>query len=538
MAGGGEMSEYDFIIVGAGSAGCVLADKLSRSGKFSVAIVEAGGSDARFYIKLPIGYGRTYFDGRVNWKFNAQPDPGLNNRIAYWPRGKVLGGSSSINALVYCRGLDHDFEDWALPGWSAAEVRQAYDEIETRIAPDGGTSGTGPLFVSDVSDRAHPIKRHYLAAGREIGLAETDDFNGLNPEGIGLYNITTRRGMRWSAASAFLRPALRRPNVTLIKNETVQSLTFNGNRATGIQLANGRILTARREVILSGGTIGSVQILQRSGIGSGALLQSLGIETRIDNPNVGGNLQDHLGINYYYKSAEPTLNNRLAPWWGKLLCGMQYVLTRRGPLSLSVNQCGGFVRAMPGQGRADTQLYFNPATYTTAPAGKRPIINPDPFAGFLISYQPCRPTSRGRVDISGPAPDAAPAINPNSLSTEQDIAEVLAGARLVQRMMDAKPLANLAIAPVGPVPSAMDDAAVLDDFRTRGGTVFHPVATCRMAATAETGVTDARLRVFGATGLRVVDASAMPNLTSGNTNAPTIMLAWRAADMILADQES
>jgi choline dehydrogenase len=532
------MQEFDFIIVGAGSAGCVLADRLSRSGQFSVAVVEAGGSDARFYIKLPIGYGRTYFDESINWKFTAQPDPGMNNRAAYWPRGKVLGGSSSINALVYCRGLPHDFEDWALPGWSWEEVKRAYHELETRVAPDGTTLGTGPLFVSDVSDRAHPIKRNYLDAGRAIGLAETDDFNGANPEGIGIYQITTRRGMRWSAASAFLRPALKRPNVTLIKNELVQHLTFEGTRATGIQLASGKTLTAKREVILSAGSIGSVQILQRSGIGPSALLQSLGIQTRIDNPNVGGNLQDHLGINYYYKSRVPTLNNRLAPWWGKLLCGIQYVLTRRGPLSLSVNQCGGFVRSMPGAGRADTQLYFNPATYTTAPEGSRPIINPDPFAGFLISFQPSRPTSRGRVDITSPAIDAAPAINPNSLSTEQDIAEVIAGARLVQKMMEAKPLADIAIAPHGPTPAAMDDEALIADFRTRGGTVFHPVSTCRMAASAETGVTDARARVFGAEGLRVVDASAMPNLTSGNTNAPTIMLAWRASDLILQDNEA
>lgn len=532
------MNEFDFIIIGAGSAGCVLADRLSRDGRFSVAIIEAGGTDRRFYIKLPIGYGRTYFDARVNWKFQAQPDPGLNNRAAYWPRGKVLGGSSSINALVYCRGLPHDFDDWVAAGadgWGWENVRAAYEQIETRIAADGTQSGSGPLFVSNVSDRAHPIKRHYLAAGCELGMAQTDDFNGPTPEGIGLYDITIRNGMRWSAADAFLRPALRRQNVTLLKKQQVHSLTFTENRATGVLLANGQTLTAQREVIVSAGAIGSVQVLQRSGIGPGAVLQAAGVPTRIDNANVGGNLQDHLGINYYYRAGEPTLNNRLAPWWGKLACGIQYMLTRRGPLSLSVNQCGGFVRAMPGLGRADTQLYFNPATYTTAPEGSRPIINPDPFAGFLISFQPSRPTSRGRVDICAAHIDAAPQINPNSLSTDQDRAEVIAGARLVRSMMQTNALRALATAPVGPTPAAMDDAALLNDFRARGGTVFHPVSTCRMAASAESGVVDSRLRVFKAQALRVVDASAMPNLSSGNTNAPTIMLAWRAADMILAD---
>ncbi|MEX0971003.1 MAG: GMC family oxidoreductase N-terminal domain-containing protein [Paracoccaceae bacterium] len=530
------MAEFDFIIIGAGSAGCVLADRLSRSGQYSVAIIEAGGADSHPYIKLPIGYGRTFYNPKINWKFTAQPDPGLANRAAYWPRGKVLGGSSSINALVYCRGLKHDFEDWAMPGWDWRAIQAAYTEIETRIAPDGSITGSGQLHVTNVSRRAHPIKANYLAAGREIGLRETDSFNGDNPEGVGLYEITTRRGMRHSAASAFLNPALKRNNVTLIKNRLVDTLTFTGARATGIRLANGQTHAARREVILSAGAIGSVQILQRSGIGPGAALQNCGIETRIDNPNVGGNLQDHLGINYYYKSTVPTLNNRLAPWWGKLLCGLQYLVTRGGPLSLSVNQCGGFVRAMPGDGPADTQLYFNPATYTTTPDGKREIINPDPFAGFLISFQPCRPQSRGRVDISAKAPDAAPHIAPNSLATNRDRAEVLAGARLVQRMMASKALGAITKDSIGPTPEKMDDAAILDDFAQRGGTVFHPVATCRMAPSAKTGVLDARLRVFGTQGLRVIDASSMPNLTSGNTNAPTIMLAWRAADMVLADQ--
>lgn len=530
------MPDFDFIIIGAGSAGCVLADRLSRNGQYQVAIIEAGGSDSHPYIKLPIGYGRTYFNPKINWKFTAQPDAGLAGRAAYWPRGKVLGGSSSINALVYCRGLKHDFEDWAMPGWDWPAIQTAYNEIETRIAPDGTQSGTGPLHVTNVAKRAHPIKENYLAAGRALGLNETESFNGDAPEGLGLYEITTKSGMRHSAAAAFLRPALKRPNVTLIKHQLVDRLTFAGTCATGLTLANGQTLTARREVILSAGTIGSVQILQRSGIGPGATLQKLGIETRVDNSNVGGNLQDHLGINYYYKSTVPTLNNRLAPWWGKALCGVQYLATRGGPLSLSVNQCGGFVRAMPGTGPADTQLYFNPATYTTAPDGKREIINPDPFAGFLISFQPCRPQSRGRVDISAPAPEAPPLINPNSLATDHDRAEVLAGARLVQKLMAAAPLQAITKAPLGPTPEQLDDAAILADFAQRGGTVFHPVATCRMANSAETGVTDARLRLFGATNLRVVDASSMPNLTSGNTNAPTIMLAWRAADLILADQ--
>ncbi|WP_149738593.1 GMC family oxidoreductase N-terminal domain-containing protein [Rhizobium sp. RU20A] len=533
------MKTFDYIVVGAGSAGCVLADQLSRSGANSVLVLEAGGSDNSFWIKTPIGYGRTFFDPRINWMYRTEPDPETGGRIGYWPRGKVLGGSSSINALVYCRGLPGDFDDWeeaGAAGWNWNRVRAHYEQIESRVLADGTIEGNGPLFVTDVRHDTHPCNRHYFAMARDLGLPVTEDCNGPFPEGVTRYRITTRRGGRWSAADAFLRPALTRANVTLIQNCMVERILFEGRRAVGVSVRTTQgmeTFQAGRDVIVSAGAVNSPKLLQASGIGPQALLARLGIPVIMANQNVGANLQDHLGISYYYKANEATLNSVLAPRWGKMLQGMRYLLTRRGPLSLSVNQCGGFVRSREGLARPDQQLYLNPLTYTTGPANNRPKIRPDPFPGFILSFQPTRPTSRGRIEIISPDPSDAPRIIPNSLSTEKDLDDVIAGGRLIQRMAATPAMRGFIKEAMAPDVRALDDGGILEDFRLRCGSVYHPVSTCRMGRDAASGVTDSALRVFGVTGLRVVDASAFPSITSGNTNAPTIMLAHRAADLIL-----
>ncbi|MDH6229693.1 choline dehydrogenase [Mesorhizobium soli] len=536
------MAEFDYIVVGAGSAGCVLADQLSKDGASSVLVVEAGGSDNSFWIKTPIGYGRTFFNPRINWMYHTEADPETGGRKSYWPRGKVVGGSSSINALIYCRGMPGDFEDWrtaGAKGWGWDEVRSHYEAIESRIGEDGTIEGHGPLFISNVRREIHPSNRHYFAMAEEMGMPVTEDCNGPSPEGVTHYRITTRNGKRWSAADAFLKPALKRPNVTLVKDAMVERIVVEAHRATGVSvlLKSGRqIFKARKEVIVSAGSVNSPKLLQLSGIGPGALLRQMGIAVVHANDNVGGNLQDHLGINYYYKATEPTLNSMLSPWWGKVLQGARYVLTRRGPLSLSVNQCGGFVRSNEALERPDQQLYLNPVTYTTAPSNKRPIINPDPFPGFILSFQPTRPTSRGRIDIASPEAIAAPRIVPNYLSTQKDHDDVIAGGRLIQRMARTNAIRRFAKEAMAPDVQGFDDEAILEDFRERCGSVFHPVSTCRMGRDEATAVTDTELKVFGIDGLRVVDASAFPNITSGNTNAPTIMLAHRAASLILKDR--
>ena len=535
------MEAFDFIIVGAGSAGCVLAERLSASGRWSVLVLEAGPSDRRLWIKLPVGYGRTFYDGRVNWKYRAEPDPGLDNRTAYWPRGRVVGGSSSINALVYCRGLPHDFDDWreaGALGWGWRDVEPVFAKIEGRIDRAGAPVAAGPLAVADVTDETHPIKRRFFDAARELGLPSTDDLNGASPEGVGVYHITRRRGLRCSAADAFLRPALKRKNVALKVEARATRIVMNGRRAEGVEYeiqGSSATARARRGIILSAGAIGSPQLLQLSGIGPGALLRAHGVETIVDLPAVGSHLQDHLAVSYRYRSREPTLNDALSRWPGRLQAGLKYVLTRSGPFSLSVNQCGGFVRSDPSRPFPDLQLYFNPLAYTTASEGGGPIVKLDPFSGFLLSYQPSRPTSRGEIAIASPDPRRTPLIRPNSLSTEKDAADVIAGGRLLRALVATKTMRDVIAAPIGPSIEAMDDDALLADFRARCGTVFHPVGTCRMGTSARDSVVDPSLKVHGANGLRVVDASVFPSITSGNTNAPTIMVAYKAAEAILND---
>jgi len=531
----------DFIIVGAGSAGCLLADRLSASGRHRVLLIEAGGSDRHPWVRIPVGYGFTFTDARFNWKYQTAADAGLDGRRGYWPRGKLLGGSSSINAMVYARGLPQDFDDWGAAGasgWSAEVAEQSYARIERHVEWVDGqrrVRGDGALTVSDVRGEIHPFNRHFFAAAESLGWPSTDDMNGAQKEGLGAFRITTRGGWRCSSSDAFLRPALKRANLHLVKHALVERLLFEGRRVCGVAYRLGeRLIEARagREVILSAGAINSPQLLQLSGIGPAALLAGHGIAVRADLPEVGGGLQDHLAINNYYESNEPTINQQLGPLWGRARAALEYALTRRGPLSIGVNQIGGYFRSSPELAAPDMQLYCCPASYTTATGSAAKL---DKSPGFLLSVQPCRPTSRGRVDIASGDPRAAPLIRPNSLSTEKDRADVLRGYRLIRQLLGTPALRAVTVAHRTPNILPMSDAELLADFRQRCSTNYHPSCTCRMGRDARDSVLDGRLRVHGVAGLRVVDASAFPNVTSGNTNAPTMMLAQRGAELILAD---
>jgi choline dehydrogenase len=532
------MDSFDYIIVGAGTAGCVLANRLSARSRNRVLLLEAGGSDRRFWVRVPIGYGRTYSDPRVNWMYEAEPDPGLDGARSFWPRGKVLGGSGSINAMLYVRGQPADFDDWAActdAGWSWAGVRPVFEALENRAA-----GAAGQLRVTDMNAMAHPLCQAYLRACESLGYRYTPDFNGEQTEGVGIYPATTRGGCRESTATAYLHPARARSNLTVKLQALVRHIDFEGERACGVSYRwRGCLRRARaaRAVILSAGSINSPQLLQLSGIADPALLDRIGIPTRRAAPAVGRNLQDHLGINYIYRSRVPTLNNALYPWHGKLRAGIEYLLRRRGPLSMSVNQGGGFIRSSPDKPYPDLQLYFNPASYTTTRTRNRRLMNPDPFPGFLLSFNSCRPTSRGQLAVRSADPDVPPAIFPNYLSTERDLQDVRIGARLLRRIAATAPLAALIADELQPGAQLQSDEELLQDFRQRAGSVFHPVGTCAMGNDPMRAVVDARLRVHGLVGLRVVDASVFPSITSGNTNAPVVMVAERGAAMILADED-
>jgi choline dehydrogenase len=536
------MQSYDFIVVGSGSAGSVVAERLSANGRFSVLVLEAGGTDRRFYVQMPLGYGKTFFDPAVNWNYKTEPDPGLAGNADHWPRGKLLGGSSSINAMVWIRGQREDYDAWAAagnPGWGFDDLLPLFKAIEHNEAGADEWRGVGgPLHVTDCSRSVHPLTKRYLQAAEQAGLPFNPDFNGASQEGVGVYQISTRNGRRMSAARAFLRPAMKRKNVRVQTRALATKVLFEDSRAVGVEyIRNGRTMTARagREIVLCAGSVNTPQLLQLSGVGPADLLQSLGIPIVHANAHVGANLQDHLGINYTFKGRIPTLNQVLRPWWGKLYVGMQYLLLRNGPLSLSMNNAGGFFRTDPAMARPNMQLYFQAFSTVIPKSGERPILTPDPWPGFSIGLSNCRPTSRGSITIRSKNPLDYPKIMPNAYSTEQDVAEMLAAVKFVRKIASMPAMADVIEEEVLPGPSIASDDDLIQDFRRRSGTVYHPVSTCRMGPDASSSVVDPRLKVHGLAGLRIVDASIFPDNISGNTNAPAILTGAKGAAMILED---
>ncbi len=530
---------FDYIIVGAGAAGCVLAERLTANGKHRVLILEAGGSDRRFYIQMPLGYGKTFYDPAVNWGYYAEPDSGLAGQKDYWPRGKVLGGSTSINAMVYIRGDASDFDDWKAAGnlgWSWDDVFPTYKVMEDFEGGANDYRGAGgPFFISANMKDRHWLGSHFEAAAQATGLAYNPDFNGATQEGVGHYQLSVKNGRRNSAARVFLRPAMKRKNLEVVTHAQVTRIVMAGKRAIGVEyIRNGQrqIAQAAREVILSGGAVNSPQLLQLSGIGSPKVLKAQGIDVVVNNANVGQHLQDHLGINYTFRMNVPTLNDALRPWWGKLRFGIQYLLMQRGPLSLSVNQGGGFFRTNPSHTRPNMQLYFQAFSTLIPRAGERPLLTPDPFPGASIGLSNCRPTSRGEIVIQSPDPLAKPRIVANAFSTDHDVQEMLEAVKFIRTIAKQPQIAQFIAEELRPGPSVQTDDELISDIRQRSGTVYHPSCTCRMGPAQLSAVVDPQLRVHGVDGLRVVDASAFPSIISGNLNAPTMMLAWKAAEMI------
>jgi choline dehydrogenase len=447
--------------------------------------------------------------------------------------------------MVYVRGHRSDFDDWRAagnPGWGWEDVLPYFKKLEDHPRGDTEFHGAGgPVTVSDVSAQVHPLCETFVATCENVGIARTNDFNGARLEGAGLWHVTIRNGVRVSTASAYLRPALKRGNLELLMHAHATRVLFTERRASAVEFLRGnsrQIVHARREVIIAAGAVNSPQLLELSGIGDAARLASLGIPVITASPAVGAGLQDHLAATYFFRSKVPTLNEELGPLSGKIRAALRYALTRKGPLSMSVNQAGAFVRSRPGLPRPNLHIYFNPVSYTTRSSTRRRLLNPDPYPAFQMSFNSCRPTSRGSVHARSPDPLQPPAILPQSLSTPEDMAEIHDGARIVRRIAAAEPLAGVTASELLPGAQHVSDADILADFRERAGSVFHACGTCAMGSDPGRSVVDARLNVHGVTALRVVDASVFPNVTSGNTNAATIMLAEKASDLIREERAS
>ena len=536
------MTTYDYIIIGSGSAGSVVAERLSASGRNSVLVLEAGGTDQRFHIQMPLGYAHCFTNPEVNWNFTTEPEPGLANRVSHWPRGKVLGGSSSINALVWIRGHRTDFDDWRASGnigWGYDDVLPAFKTLEDNANGEDEWRATGgPVRVTDITKMVHPLAHRFIEAGQELGLPYNPDFNGADQEGVGLYQQNILKGRRVSAARAFLTPASKRPNVRVETHAVATRILIEQGRAVGVDyLRNGKPASARarREVIVSAGSINSPLLLQHSGIGPGRLLAEFGIETRVGNDNVGAHLQDHQSVNYAWRSRVSTLNGLLRPWWGKAYIGSRYLLTRTGPLAMSMNQGGGFLRTDPALTRPNLQIYFQAGSTVPPRPGERAVREIDPWPGFAMGISNCRPKSRGEIRLASCDPLVPPKIRANALSHDDDIAEMLEGVRFLRSMAATRAMSPFIEEEVRPGPSLQSDEELVADIRKRAGTVFHPVSTCRMAPTAADGVVSPRLKVHGVDGLRVIDASVFPSVISGNTNAATMMIGWKGAEMILQE---
>ncbi|MEX3947771.1 GMC family oxidoreductase [Paraburkholderia sp. EG287B] len=534
---------YDYIIAGAGSAGCILAERLSASGRHSVLLLEAGGPDDSFWFKIPIGFAKLYYNKQYNWMYYSEPEPELAGRQIYAPRGKVQGGSGAINAMIYVRGAARDYDDWAAAGnagWSYQEVLPYFRKLESHPLGDTPWHGAnGPVRITPMKEGAHPICRTFVEGCTQLGYERNDDFNGARLEGVGIYDVNTRDGKRDSSSVAYLHRAGQRSNLKIERHARATRVLFDEakKRVIGVEIVQQgvkRTFRANREVIVAAGAVDSPKLLQLSGVGPRELLAKHGIDMVHELPAVGQNLQDHLCVSFYYRSRVKTLNDSFGSWMGKLKFGLQYVLQRKGPFSMSVNQSGGFFRTSQDEAHPNMQVYFNPLSYRI-PRSNRAQLTPEPYSGFLVCFNPCRPTSRGSVEIASANVEDAPKIRGNYLSTQKDRDEAIAGSRLVRKLMTARALQGITEAEVTPAGEVTDDASMLKFFREQSGSIYHLCGSCAMGPDPRTSVVDARLRVHGIEGLRVVDASIFPNITSGNTNAPTMMIAEKGADMILED---
>jgi choline dehydrogenase len=530
-----DTKEFDYVIVGAGSAGCVLANRLSASGKYSVLLLEAGPRDTNPWIHVPLGYGKLFKEKAVNWMYQTEPEPGLNGRSVFQPRGKTLGGSSSINGLLYVRGQHEDYDRWRQRGnvgWGYDDVLPYFKKAEDQTRGADEFHGTGgPLAVSNLG-HPDPISAAFIEAAVEAGIPRNPDFNGASQEGAGFFQTTTKGGRRASAAVAYLRPARSRANLHVETSALAEKILFEGRRAVAVtyrQAGAPRTARARREILVAGGAFNSPQLLQLSGVGPVDLLRQHGIEVVLDAPGVGHDLQDHMQVRVVTRCSQAiTLNDIVNNPARKILAGLRYAAFRTGPLTIAAGTSGAFFRTNPRLATPDIQIHFLP--FSTDKMGEKL----HPFSGFTASVCQLRPESRGSIRIRNADAAVPPEIRINYLASEVDRTANIEGLKILRRILRAPSLAPFVVEEVDPGTKVTSDEALLAFCRARGTTVYHPTSTCRMG-NDPLSVVDQRLRLRGIEGLRVVDASVMPDLVSGNTNAPVIMIAEKASDMILQD---
>ena len=528
--------EYDYVVVGAGSTGCALAARLSEDGNSTVALIEAGGRDWNPWIHIPVGYFRTMGNKSLDWCYKTEPDPGLNGRSINWPRGKVWGGSSSLNGLLYVRGQAEDYDQWRQQGnvgWAWDDVLPYFKRSENSVrGGDDFRGDSGPLTVDDMRLRRE-ICDQWVEAAQTAGYKFNPDYNGADQEGVGYFQFTSRKGLRCSAATAYLKPNLGQSNLTVISKALTRRVLFEGRIATGVEIerdSNRETITARSEVILCAGAIGSPQILMLSGIGNGEHLKSHGIEVLRDAPDVGRNLQDHLQARLIHKCAKPTMNNEVNSLLGKAKIAAEYAFKRTGPMTMAASLACGFLKTREDLATPDIQFHIQPWSADS------PAEGPHKFSAFTSSVCQLRPESRGHLELASANPKDYPLIHPNYLATPLDQQTMVAGVKIARQIAETDPLKSSITSEHAPGADAQSDEDLLEWVRNTSTTIYHPTGTCRMGQD-DSAIVDERLRVKGVSNLRVADCSIMPTLVSGNTNAPAMMIGEKLSDMIREDAQ-